>query len=115
MPRESDDAREVRAARNQSMFRAANEKLNEIVSAFGELTRTHVIACECTDAGCVETIEIETVPYGEIRSNPRHFAVLPGHVYPEVEIVVGELDGYVVVEKLDRAGEIVEATDPRRS
>lgn len=97
------------------MSRAANEKLNEIVTAFGDMTGTYVIACECADAGCVETLEIDAGEYADVRSNPRRFAVLSGHVYPEVEIVVGGVDGYVVVEKIARAAEIVEATDPRRT
>jgi hypothetical protein len=115
MPADSGDAREVRAARNQAMFRAANEKLREMVTAFNDMTGTYVIACECADAACVETIEIDASEYSEVRSNPRRFAVLAGHVYPEVEIVVGEFDGHAIVEKIARAGEIAEATDPRRA
>ena len=45
---------------------------------------------------------------GKIRRHPRHFAVLPGHVYPEVEFVVAETDAYVVVEKVGEAAAIVE-------
>ena len=108
------DEREIRAARNQSTFRAANEKLHQIEAAFGEIARTYVIACECADVTCVETIEIDSAGYGNVRSNPRRFAVLPGHVYPEVEIVVDEFDNYVVVEKIAKAAEIAEATNPRR-
>jgi hypothetical protein len=41
--------------------------------------------------------------YLAIRAEPRHFAVLPGHVYPEVEVAVGGNDGYVVVQKTGAA------------
>jgi hypothetical protein len=46
-----------------------------------------------------------------VRENPRRFLVLPDHVYPEVERVVGGFDGYVIVEKQDIAGEVAEAFD----
>jgi hypothetical protein len=108
------DEHDVRAARNQSTFRAANEKLHAIEAAFGEIARTYVIACECADVTCIRTIEIEAAGYRDVRASPRRFAVLPGHVYPDVEIMVSEFDDYAVVEKVAKAGEIVEATDPRR-
>jgi hypothetical protein len=112
---EGNDEREIRAARNQATFRAANEKLREIVSASGECMSTSVIACECADVTCVATIEIEETSYNAIRSNPRRFAVLPGHIVDDVEFVAEEFDTYVVVEKVERAAEFVEANDPRRS
>jgi hypothetical protein len=43
------------------------------------------------------------------RQNARHFVVQRGHVYPEVEVVVSEVDGYVVVEKEGIAGDAAAA------
>ena len=101
--------REIRAARNQSLFRAVNEKMRELNDAFTHATETFVIACECADRNCVEMLDIEPAAYGAVRAEPRHFAVLPGHVYPDVETLVREHDGYVVVEKQALAGELAEA------
>jgi hypothetical protein len=42
-----------------------------------------------------------------------HFAVLPGHVLPEVEDVVFESDRFQVVRKHAEEQEIARATDPR--
>ena len=36
---------------------------------------------------------------------------LPGHVYPEVESVIRQVDGYVVVEKFGAGAEVAEAID----
>jgi hypothetical protein len=44
-----------------------------------------------------------------VRQNGRHFLVQGGHVYPEVEVVVSEVDGYVVVEKKGVAGDVAAA------
>jgi hypothetical protein len=104
----SQHSREVRAARNQALFRAVNEQLQTLNDAFAMMTGTSAIACECADQDCIETFEIAPDEYAEVRANPRHFAVLHGHVYPEVERVVRESDRYVVVEKVAEAAEVAE-------
>jgi hypothetical protein len=98
------EERQVRAARNQSMFRQLNEKLRDVEDALATVTEQLVIACECADTTCVAMLDISTNDYKAVRSNPRWFVVLLGHVYPEVESVIREDDGYVVVEKLAAAG-----------
>ena len=45
----------------------------------------YAIACECADTGCVETLNIREVVYLAVRSSPRQFVVLHGHVVPGVE------------------------------
>ena len=102
------DERELRAARNQSMFRSVNEKIRELNDAWASATDEYVIACECADVNCVQTLSIRGDEYLRIRANPRHFAVLPGHVYPDVEKVVSETDAYVIVEKVAVAAEVAE-------
>lgn len=97
---------EVRAARNQAVFRAINEELR----ASGENGESILtIACECADVGCVETLDVEAERYAEIRRENRRFIVLAGHVYPEVERVVARDGGIEIVEKLGAAGEVADA------
>lgn len=110
-----DDEREIRAARNQSLFRAVNEKIREVNEAFAEISGTFAIACECFDTRCVQTLQISDDAYRQIRAHPHRFAVLRGHVLPEVEEIVEERSGYVVVEKVRVAAEVAEALDPRRA
>ena len=105
--------REIRAARNQALFRAVNEQVTSVNEAFASITGTFAIACECADTTCIETLHISPDEYAEIRSNPRHFAVLPGHIYPEVEKVIRTSGQYVVVEKMAKAAEIAELLDER--
>jgi predicted RNA methylase len=102
------EEREVRAARNQSLFRAVNEKMTQVNQAFVSVTGAYAIACECADTSCVQTVDIAPDAYEQVRANPRQFVVLHGHVYPEVEIVVGEADAYVVVEKIAAAARVAE-------
>jgi hypothetical protein len=107
----SGEEREVRAARNQSLFREINERLKETNDAFAEVVGTYAIACECADLECMETLEIGPVHYQAVRKNPRRFVVLRGHVYPDVERVVDGPGGteYVVVEKERLAATVAES------
>ena len=103
-----------RAARNQGLFREVNERLGELATTFQEVAGTPpVFACECADLMCTEQIDLTVDEYEAVRSQPNHFLVLPGHVYPEVEKVVCENDRFAVVAKVGEAAAIVEAADPR--
>jgi hypothetical protein len=106
----ASEERQVRAARNQSLFRALNEKLSDMNESLSSVSQTFVIACECADTSCVEMLDINPDEYRGVRADPRWFVVLPGHVYQDVESVTRELNGYVVVEKLAVAGEVAEET-----
>ena len=108
MQSSSQQEREVRAARNQSLFRAINAKLETLNEAFDQVAGTSTISCECADVGCVEMFEINPDEYRAVRAEPRHFVVLSGHVIPEVETVVRESDGHAVVEKIGAAGDMAE-------
>ena len=105
-PEQSQDEREVRIARNQALFRAVNEQIKTLAA-----TEPLPIACECADTSCVQMLHIQRDEYADVRRNPRHFAVLPGHVYPDVEAVVRESEGCVVVEKFAAAGALAAELD----
>jgi hypothetical protein len=111
MDPQTQQEREVRAARNQSLFRALNRKLETLNESMASVSETFTIACECADAQCVEMIDIRPDDYEGVRADPRRFAVLPGHVYPDVEEVVAEHGAYVVVEKGGTAAVVAEALD----
>jgi len=107
----SDEEREVRAARNQALFRAVNDKILELnEKTSGEFVGSVAIACECSRIDCLELLEIPPNAYRGVRENPRTFAVLAGHADPAVERVVGVHDGYAVVEVLGQGAQVAEAT-----
>jgi len=109
------EEREVRAARNQALFRAVNEKLATLNEAFAQVAGTFAVACECADTSCVEMIEIAPEDYRAIRAEPRRFVVRTEHVYPDVEVVVHESPAYVVVEKVAGAAEMAELLAERET
>lgn len=99
----SHEEREIRAARNQALFRAINEKLKELNELFVAASGTFLVACECADAECLEVVEIRPDEYRAVRAEPRRFVVLPDHVRADAEDVVAKSQAYVVVE--NRAAE----------
>jgi hypothetical protein len=101
-----------RAAANEATIRDVNEGI-ERGQWPGEEDTPVGFRCECARLGCNRLIELSVRQYEEIRSNPRRFVVVPGHEFPEVEVVVEASPRYVIVEKLDQAGELAEAHDPR--
>lgn len=107
---ESSDEREIRAARNQALFRAVNEKIVGLNEAFGDVVGSFSVACECANVSCVDLLEIPPDAYRQVRRNPRTFVVLPDHVFPEVEIVLSTHDGYAIVEATGRGAHVAEAT-----
>jgi len=102
-----------RAARNQSIFREVNERLEGLAENFKEVAETAPFTCECADLGCIQMIDLTLTEYEAIRKDPNKFFVLPGHVYLEFERVVSENERYVLVAKHDEGGELAEELDRR--
>ena len=101
-----------RLAANESVFREVNEGIQRGQWP-GEQSELVRFRCECARLGCNLLVELTLPAYEEIRAHPRRFLVIDGHQVPELERVVQRREGVVVVEKLDEAGEVAEAQDPR--
>jgi hypothetical protein len=104
--------KQQRAAANEATIREVNEGIERGQWPGDEDTPVG-FRCECARLGCNRLVELTVREYEEVRSHPRRFVVLPGHELTEVETVVATRPGYVIVEKLDQAGEVAEQTDPR--
>lgn len=102
-----------RAARNEALFRRVNERVEEVNKAFEPLLEDADFYCECGAIDCMEKIAMTLHEYEALRDVSTHFAVTPGHVLAEEERVVEERAGYMVVEKVGRAGERAAELDPR--
>jgi hypothetical protein len=104
---------EERASRNEALFRAVNERVEELHDRLESQDAIDFV-CECADDACTERIVVPPHLYERVRSDPRRFLVVPGHERPELEHVVGEDQGFLVVEKdTPVAIDVAETTDPR--
>jgi hypothetical protein len=107
------DERRVRAAKNESLFRAVNERIEDISEAFDLSKRAIDFVCECADPNCSAVIELTHEEYESIRRAPTHFAIKPGHEMLEIEQVMAGNARYLVVSKLGAAGQTANELDPR--
>ena len=110
-------AQQERLALNQATGRIANERIaawpeRQDAAASGQ---GQLFFCECGNTKCREPVGLTPAEYEAVRADSRRFPVAPGHVYPEVERVIAEHGGYVVVEKFEEVRPIITATDPRRA
>ena len=105
------DARQELAARNQSLFRDLNERLDEVMQ---EPDSEQDFFCECADRECNEMVAVSRSEYELVRSVSTHFVIARGHEIPEVEnVVMHAKGGFSIVEKIERAAEIARLLDPR--
>jgi hypothetical protein len=100
-----------RLAKNEILFRAVNERLDDIGAATS-WSKTTDYLCECSDTSCIETIELDEKQYEHARSRSTVFFVVPGHERPELERVIEEHKHFLLVEKTV-AVDTVKETDPR--
>lgn len=101
-----------RAAENESIFRDANERVEE---RLGELTLDRgrsPFLCECEDLHCREMVRLTREEYESVRSRPNRFVLVCGHSFTEAH-VLSEADRFQVVEKTGRAGDVAAELDPR--
>jgi hypothetical protein len=106
-----DSEEQVRIGESEAMFRDVNETVAFVESPSGAERITFL--CECADEFCGENLSLSRSEYERVRAVADHFAVAPDHTAPEIERVVERHPHYWVVEKLGKAGEIAEETDPR--
>lgn len=108
------DERARKISENEALYRSINERIEDLNEAFGTLSGSMTVVCECGDGVCAEQIEVPVATYESVRSEPTHFIIRPGHEIVEVETVVEEHDGFHVVAK--QAGEparVAKESDPR--
>ena len=104
-----------RVGKNEAIFREVNERIHELNRgfSFGHDDITDFV-CECSDQSCFVPVELTLGEFDDVRSEPTHFLIAPGHTWhPEVEMVVQFNDRFQVVEKRGDAGDVAEEADPR--
>jgi hypothetical protein len=103
---------EAKMARTESAFREVNEAIAKTAERFDAEQATFV--CECADPNCAHRLTAELADYEEVRAEPTHFLVAPGHEVASIERVVDRGEAYTVVEKFGTtAAQIVRALNPR--
>lgn len=97
------DERDRRIGENESLYRSINERIEDLNTAFGMVTETMTVICECGELECHEQIVLDVPTFEHVRAEPTQFVVVPGHELPDVETVVERHDAYNILRK-DRGG-----------
>jgi hypothetical protein len=98
-----------RIARNDSIFRQANEGISEVAEA-SEFPQPVPFICECADPACRDMVLLTLPEYAAVRQEPTTFLNVPGHQASAQgwAQVIETHDNYVVVAKVGPAGEVAE-------
>jgi hypothetical protein len=106
-------SREERVAKNEALFREVNERIKHMNEHLDTKDEADFI-CECGDGECTHPVSLTLVEYEDVRSRGTHFAVVPGHVAPDIERVVARYPRFAVVEKTEaQAAGLAMREDPR--
>jgi hypothetical protein len=98
-------SREQRIAFNEAWYRELNER--KALSMRSGLP-TAGFRCECGVLNCGSWLSLSQSEWEEARSRSNRFAVAPGHVAGDVEVVVEEYPDFWLVDKQGEAKDIVE-------
>jgi hypothetical protein len=108
------DERQRRLAKNEALFREANERIEELaIDHRRGPDSQYEFFCECANPDCTFPIRLPLSVYENVRADARQFVVLPLHYTPEIEDLVGEEERYWIVRKSGEVAEYVEELDPR--
>jgi hypothetical protein len=101
------DERHERIAKNEAVFRATNREIKQAEQEAGGGTDKLIeVLCECGRKGCSGLITLTLAEYEGAHSQDDRFVVLRGHETAEIEEVVEEKAGYLVVDKFGEAEDI---------
>jgi hypothetical protein len=106
--------RKERMARNEAMFREANERAKAWEERHRLNSEVELYFCECANPECREKVSLNKAEYERVRSDSRRFVIVPGHELPDVETVIERTEGWVIIEKAPEVTPTLEARDPRR-
>ena len=105
-----------RVARNDALFREANERIRSTADSM-EFDHSEALPflCECADESCTTVLQLSQDEYEAVRAHPTHFINARGHAVNGGRWVrvLDEFDRYTVIEKIGEAAEIVAELDSR--
>jgi hypothetical protein len=104
------EAQRERAAKNQSLFREVNERIEHLSGSWSPID----FICECTDETCDQSISLTLAEYEGVRAESNSFFVVPGHELLDIEEVTESNDRYRAVSKLGAGAAAAERLDPRK-
>src|SRR3954452_9892670 len=103
-----------RAARNESVFRDANERIEQRLEELSLSDGRSPFLCECENPLCTRPVRVTAEEYEAVRAHPDRFIVATDHTIEDADVIT-RCDEFHVIQK--RGAEAAEAAqlDPRRN
>ena len=92
------EARQVRLAKNQALFRAVNDQIDYMAQEQSTVVPLNFL-CECADEDCHGRVEVDVTDWEDVASQHNLFLMEAGHQRSEDEEVVGQVGEYEVARK----------------
>ena len=102
-----------RAARNESVFRDANEKLRRGRERLASADSQTPFLCECEDPCCTAMMLLTVDEYERAREFGDCFLITPDHEDRTSGDPLARAEQYILVQKSGPAGEVARGLDPR--
>lgn len=100
--------RELRAAKNQLLFRSVNDRIKELGQRALNPVADLDFACECDRPECHEPITMTLEEFAAIeRTGTNRFVVRAGHEDDDVEDVIERKERYAIVAKRGAGAEFI--------
>jgi hypothetical protein len=93
--------RKQRIAANEHSFREINDRLAAELRQVRHLPEYVDFVCECGSRSCDARMTLTLEEYERVRADSETFAVLPGHVFPDVEVVLHGNERFQVLRKTE--------------
>lgn len=84
--------------RNQAILREVNLHIAELEKRLASNSPILQLVCECSESGCATPIAVDAATFVRSRENRSRYFVAPGHERLDIESVVEQRDGYLIVE-----------------
>ena len=101
-----------RAARNESVFRSANERIEQRIEELSLSNGRSPFLCECEDPLCTQAVRLTAEQYQAVRAHPTRFIVANGHPSGDADVIAHH-DEYAIIEKRGTEGTVAAALHPR--
>ena len=103
-----------RAARNESVFRDANERIEARLAELSLSEGRSPFLCECEDPVCTRPVRLTAAQYEAVRKYPDRFIIASVHPVDSAD-VVSRHDEFQVIVKRGAEGAVAARLDPRQT
>lgn len=92
-----------RRVENEVMFKQENERIKQVAESVTVRTSALPIPfyCECANLNCSKIINLTSEDFEAFHDDPDWYTILPGHEQLDIEKVIKNNDGFLVIKKLE--------------